>query len=126
METIPLSTTSTETSATSGILKLLFEQPVRCGNIELKEKLYADTLTNKVKLFKNDTELTVGITDAISAYLYDNEHWAYKDSDDYVHLYKNSTELTVGIKTLGILRHPQTDQWFYSDEKNRLVPIPIK
>ena len=125
-ENTPLSAITTETPATSSTLNLLIDQLIQCGNTELREKVYIDSTTNYVKLFKGDIELTVGITNAVRAFLYDNEHWAYIDPDDFVHLYKDSIELTKEIKTLGVLRHPQTGQWFYADAKNRLLPIPIK
>lgn len=121
----------TNTPCTSGItnsdtdvniLKVLCENTFNIGNIVIKEKLCINTATNSLKLFKNDIELTADITDFIKhAYVYNNEYWAYKDKDDFVHLFKDKDELTKNIKTLGVLQHPQTGQWLYANDKNKLV-----
>jgi hypothetical protein len=129
--TTPISAVNIETATLSGAsissnnLILLYQNEVHYKNNILKEKVYLDTVTNTVKLFKDDIELTVGINNAIRAYLYDSEYWSYKDLDGFVHLYKNSIELTKNIKTLGILRHPQISKWLYANEKNKLEIIPI-
>jgi len=123
----PLSTTiSVETS--SAILsspvdnfKLLYS--ISVNNIEVK--LFIDVDGKYVKLFKHDVELTKDITNAINAWVYDSEHWSYKDDSNLVHLFKNNTEITKDIRARGILRHPQTGQWIYADEKNKHVLLPV-
>lgn len=117
-------TTTIETSgtiaspATSSIfdnLALLFTYT------ELSGKLYVDK-ENNARLFKNDIELTKDII-AKFAYMYDDKFWSYKDYENNIHLYNNDVEMTKNIKTSGIMQHPQTSQWFYANEKNKLVPL---
>ena len=117
-ETPQLSTVSVETPIVPKLPKLIHENHIKCGNNIIKERIYANG--NFIKLFKDEVDLTANITDAKIGYIYDNEHWSYKDTNDRIHLYKNSDELTKRVTAFGVIRHPQTGQWLYSDEKNKL------
>lgn len=125
-EQLSSTTLSTETSSinlSSNLhnFKLLYSENV--NNLEIK--LFVDIDGKYVKLFKQDVELTKDITNAINAWVYDNEHWSYKDDSNLVHLFKNNTEITKDIRARGILRHPQTGQWIYADEGNKHILLPI-
>lgn len=122
-----IDTTNTEnipsnSNSTGNDLKLLCENILNINGTTINEKVYINTQNNSVKLFRNDIELTIDITDFIKeAYVYDNEYWSYKDANNFVHLFNNSGEMTKNIKTLGVLRHPQTGQWLYANDANRLA-----
>ena len=128
METNTESTTTS--AATSAIdndnkLTLLYENLLNFNGTEIKEQLYLDSSVNSVKLFKNGIDLTANINNAFSAYIYDKEHWAYRDNEGFVHLYNESKYLNPNIKTKGILQHPRTGQWLYADAQNDLNLLPI-
>ena len=119
---------NTETNVSTAYgnnLVLIYENSIDCGNnVIIKEQIYKDPNKENIKLFKNGVELTENIDNAFSAFIYDNEHWGYKDFDKFVHLFKDNKELTINIKTTGVLKHPQTKQWVYANEQNRLVLLP--
>ena len=116
-------TTDTPTISANNLV-LIHEATLNCNGQIIKEQIFKDPSKDNIKLFRDGVDLTANINNAFSAYVYDKEYWGYKDSNKYVHLFKDSKELTVNVKTLGILRHPQTGQWIYADDKNKLALIP--
>lgn len=86
---------------------------LQCHYVYNNIKLYVDK-NNRVKLFKDDVELTKGILDATEAYYYWDDLWVYRDEKGYVHLYKKDINITEGIhnaRGVGIDR--RTDKWYY-------------
>ena len=75
---------------------------------------------NYYHLFINNIEMT-NVNNAIEIFMYDKEYWLYRDVNKFVHLFKNNIELTKDIKTMGVLQDPRSDQWFYANDKNKLI-----